>query len=282
MDILAESGSTGGMRLPCYTASGIAADLIADKRAVDTIFQNLVERLRRQGIEEALDHLLQARSAFDRGEWESANAQVRAFLESLYNRVAEIRLKTNKKAGEARKELETSGLLRDREARLVREFIAVAGGSGSHAGVSNADEAKGRFIAGLGIAYIGLALIPELVRVEDVIAGNLNAPPGTRLPIDAEIITSCPTCGQDQNLAESEIRRDGDDTIYICKSGCQTIVVVSAPESSAWPGRGYRIGKHVIRNARDLLLPIIGGTGPGVLIPASPAALMRTRPNVVS
>ena len=242
---------------------------------MDTIFQQLVERLRRQGMEEALNHLLQARSAFDRGEWESANGQVRAFLESLYNRIAEICLKTDKKAGAARKELETAGLLRDREARLVQEFVAVAGSSGSHAGVSNADEAMGRFVAGLGVAYIGLALIPELVRVEDVIVGNLTAPPGTRFPTDAEMNTSCPTCGHNQNLAEAEIRRDGDDTIYICKSGCQTIVVVSTPESSAWPGRGYCIGKHVIRNAQDLLLPVIGGSGPGVLIPASPAALMR-------
>jgi hypothetical protein len=47
----------------------------------------------------------------------------------------------------------------------VQEFIAVADGPGSHAGVSNADESLGRFLAGLGIAYIGLGLVPELVRV---------------------------------------------------------------------------------------------------------------------
>jgi len=167
-------------------------------------------------------------------------------------------------------------LLQEKEARLVQDFMAVAGGAGSHAGVSNADEAKGRFLAGLGIAYIGLALIPELIRVEDIIVGNLTAPEGTSLPTNGEMYTSCPTCKEKQNLNEAEVVRDGEDTVYICRNGCQPIIVVSTPESEAWPGRGYRIGTHVIRNAEDLNLPIIGATK-GVLIPASRAALKKKR-----
>jgi hypothetical protein len=47
------------------------------------------------------------------------------------------------------------------EARLVQTFMDVAGGAGSHAGRSNEDETRGRFLAGLGICYIGLSLIPR-------------------------------------------------------------------------------------------------------------------------
>ena len=141
-------------------------------------FDALRDRLIRQGFDEASRHLEQAKSALDRSEWESANAQVRAALESLFNGVAVLRLRTKKRGGEARAALEAAGLLREREARLVQDFIAVAGGAGSHAGVSNADESLGRFLAALGVAYIGLGIVPELVRVEDVLVGQLSAPPG--------------------------------------------------------------------------------------------------------
>ena len=46
----------------------------------------------------------------------------------------------------------------------------------------------------------------------------------------------------------------------------------------AWPGRGYRLGAHVIRNAADITVQVEGMRMP-VLIPASKAALMRVRPN---
>ena len=167
--------------------------------------------------------------------------------------------------------------MKAREARLIQEFMSVAGGAGSHSGGSSADEAFGRFLAGMGIAYIGLSLIPELVRVEDVFAGQLTVPAGGRLPIDKEIRTACPTCGAAQTLGDSQVSRDGAETVYVCVNGCQPIVVVGSPGESAWPGRGYRLGLYVIRNAHDLFLPIIG-TGNELLIPASKAALMKRRP----
>lgn len=241
-------------------------------------FQALVERLNRQGFDEASRHLAQAKSALDRSEWESANAQVRAALESLFNGIAALRLNTRKTGGEARSALEAAGLLRPREARLVQEFIAVAGGAGSHAGVSNADESLGRFLAAVGIAFIGLGLVPELVRVEDVLVGQLTAPPGGRLPTDHEAHTRCPTCGTSQTLSQASLSRNGKETVYVCVNGCQPIVIVGEPGEAAWEGRGYRLGPHVIRNASDLLLPI-GGSGKEVLIPASKSALMTTRPS---
>jgi hypothetical protein len=222
------------------------------------------------------------KSAFDRSEWESANSQVRSALESLFNSVARLRLSTSKTGGAARKELEQNEVLRQKEANLVKEFMNVAGGAGSHAGVSNADESLGRLLAGIGIAYIGLALIPELERVEDVLIGELTVPSGTRLPTDKEIYTTCPTCGTQQTLSQAQIARAEQETVYSCQHGCQAIVVVEPvvvePGDVSWEGRGYRLGEHVIRNANDLYLPIIG-TSNKVLIPASKAALMKQQPS---
>jgi hypothetical protein len=238
--------------------------------------ENLINRLERQDMSEAANHLTQAKSALDRSEWESANAQVRAGLESLFDRVAAVRLDSRSTGGQARQELERAGILRPREARLVQEFMAVAGGAGSHAGVSNADEAHGRFLAGIGITYLGLALIAELVRVEDVLVGQLKAPSGGSLPTDKQIRTSCPTCGTGQTLDNATISRSEQDTVYTCVNGCQIIVVVGEPGVSPWPGRGFRLGPHVIRNAQDMYLTIDGGRE--ILVPASRAALMRQPP----
>ena len=251
------------------------------RRNMEQVFQSLVERLNRQGLDEAARHFLQAKSALDRSDWESANAQVRAALESLFNAVANLRLNSAKTGGAARQELENAGLLQAREARLVQEFMAVAGGAGSHAGVSNADESTGRLLAGIGIAYMGLALIPELVRVEDILIGQLKAPAGARLPTDKEVYTTCPTCGHKQTLSQAHVSRQGKETVYTCMNGCQTIVVVGEPGDVSWEGRGYRLGDHVIGNAQDMYLPVIG-TGNEVLIPASKAALMKKRPSGIS
>lgn len=238
-------------------------------------FDQLIKRLDRQGLTEAARHFTQAKSALDRSEWEAANAQVRAGLESLFNGVAAIRINSTKTAGQARKQLEEAGVLRTKEARLIQAFMDVAGGSGSHAGVSNADESSGRFLAGIGVAFLGLALVPELVRMEDVIVSQLKAPAGARLPTDKEIYTSCPTCGTRQTLSEASLSRVSRETIYTCVNGCQTIVVVGEPGDAPWEGRGYRLGPHVIRNPQDLYLPIGFSL---VLIPASNAALMKRCP----
>jgi hypothetical protein len=228
-------------------------------------------RLRRQDCTVAENHLDQATSALGRGEWESASGQVRSAVEGLFDRVAELRLKTAKRGGAARKELEAKGVLIEKQARFIQAFMDYAGASGSHAGASTPDEAKGRYIAGLGILMIGLDLLPELTRVEEALAA-LDHPPS-----DSEIMTSCRTCGKEQSLAECDVRRDGPDTVYVCCNGCQALVVVSEPGQSPWPGRGYRLGDHVIRNASDLIVAH-SETPARVVIPASPAALMKSRP----
>lgn len=239
-------------------------------------FDNLARRLTRQGLIVADNHLAQARAALESRHWESANAQSRTFVEAVFDEVAKLRLQTSKRGGEARKLLEASGVLAADDARLIKSFFDVASGEGSHAGTSREETARGRFLVALGLAHIGLALIPELVRVEDVVTKALHAPtPATPLPTDAEMHTSCPTCHQDQRLADAEVRREGEDTVYFCQNGCQLIVIVGSPGDSPWPGRGCRMGDHVIRNAGDLFLPV--GTSQ-IKIPASPAALMKERP----
>ncbi len=232
-------------------------------------------RLRRHDCTVAENHLDQAASALSRNELESASAQVRSALEALFDRVAEIRLKTSKCGGSARKELEAKGLLSDRQGRLVQAFMDYAGASGSHAGTSSPDEAHGRYMTGLGLILIGLNLLPELVRVGEVF--SVLKPP----PADDQITTSSRTCGSSQKLTECEVRREGADTVYTCRNACQVLVVVSVPGGSPWPGRGYRVGNHVIRNASDLFLAIPGAVAQ-VLIPASPAALMKSRPGTGS
>jgi hypothetical protein len=130
----------------------------------------------------------------------------------------------------------------------------------------------------IAVAFIGLSLVHALVRVEDVLASSLKSPVvGWRIAKDAELLTSCPTCKEDQFLDEGTVSRDNEETVYECKNGCQVIVVVGKPGDSPWPGRGYRLEDHVIRNAQEIRMPVLG-TGGTVLIPASPAALMKKQP----
>lgn len=236
-------------------------------------YEELIARLSREGCSEAVSHFTQARSAFDRAEWEAANAQVRTALESLFNDVARLLLGTDKRDGEARKLLESKGLLGKREAQLLKCFMDVAGGAGSHAGRSGADESAGRFMAGLGMAFIGVGLVPDLIRAQEVLA-SLKVETPIR---DEHIEATCPSCGTAQRLSESEIHRDGHETCYRCLNGCQDIMRIGAPESSPWEGRGYRIGAYVLRNAGDAFI-LLPGRAP-VLLPAQGAALMKRRPS---
>jgi len=236
--------------------------------------------LKRHGLSVAVNHLEQADAAFARREFESANAQTRSFLEALFEGVAAIRLHRRLSGGEARKRLAEDGVLSERQARVVQRVVELVGERGSHAGTSGPDHAAAVRLLGLGVARIGLGLLPDLVRVEDVFASQLTPPRGDALPADRHVNTSCPTCGESQTLAEAEASRGDEGTIYVCKNGCQPIVIVGSAGDTAWEGRGYRLGEHVIRNASDLecVMPLTPGV-PIIRIPRSPSALMRKRSN---
>ncbi len=111
----------------------------------------------------------------------------------------------------------------------------------------------------------------EIVTVTDVFVKGEIRPPNGLVIEEERFETSCPTCGTAQNLSQATLSLDHDDTLYTCRNGCQTIVVVSRRGLVGWPGRGYRIGDYVIRNASDLRFA-------HVLVPASRAALMKSRP----
>lgn len=173
--------------------------------------------LKKHGLTTAARHFDLAEKAFERGEWESANVQVRSYVEAVFEGVAAIRLRQVLKRGHARKRLFEEGILGKNESAVVQSAMSLASEQGAHAGLSEPDEATVRRFLGLAAALIGLSLLPELVRVEDVLAAQLTAPEGSRLPRDGEIVTICPTCRSAQRLGEGSIFRDGNETVYECK-----------------------------------------------------------------
>jgi hypothetical protein len=116
----------------------------------------------------------------------------------------------------------------------------------------------------------------ELVSAERVFKLQDFRPRGAPAFTDTDFTTACPTCSAQQTLAQARMSLDDSDTVYSCKNGCQAIVVIGRPGLAAWPGRGYRLGDYVIRNARDIVLKTEAMPA-AVLIPASKAALMKIR-----
>lgn len=117
----------------------------------------------------------------------------------------------------------------------------------------------------------------DLVKVEDVFAKQDIGPKGGRPIKDSDMRTTCPACGTEQLLSEGVLSLDDGETVYSCKNGCQPVVVVGRPGVVAWPGRGFRLGNHVVRNVRDIIVKT-EEMGAAMLIPASSAALMKKRP----
>lgn len=117
----------------------------------------------------------------------------------------------------------------------------------------------------------------EIIRVEDVFRKQDIGQKGKEPIRDKHMTTDCPACGEKQTLDMASVSLDKDETVYTCKNGCQPIVVVGRPGIVSWPGRGYRLGDHVIRNVRDIYVKTKDMAVPMVL-DARQAALMKTRP----
>lgn len=144
--------------------------------------------------------------------------------------------------------------------------------------VTSAEQVVEMVVEKVGVYNRAHGITPEIVRLESAFSRAGLGPTAGRAPRDVDFTTSCPTCSAKQRASEASISLDGDDTVYSCKNGCQPIIVVSRPGLVAWPGRGYRIRDHVVRNAADLFFQ-----GPSmpvpVQLPASNAALMKRRPD---
>lgn len=97
----------------------------------------------REDLRVARNHYEQANRAFDRGDWEAANAQFRSACDAVYDVLAQHHgCPDNKSGGKARQWLQSEGVLEPDEADLIRTFMAFAGRAGSHAGLSGAADSQ--------------------------------------------------------------------------------------------------------------------------------------------
>jgi hypothetical protein len=97
----------------------------------------------RSELDVARNHYEQASRAFDRGDWEAANAQFRSACDAVYDALAHAHgCPPSKTGGNARQWLQARGLLEQDEAELLRAFMAFAGRAGCHAGLSGAADSQ--------------------------------------------------------------------------------------------------------------------------------------------
>lgn len=117
-------------------------------RVTDEPADKLAEHVRRVFGERpelaiARRHYEQAARAFNRRDFEAANAQYRSALDATYDALAAGQgCPVAKKGGEARKWLARNGHLEDDESELLRAAAAFAGRAGSHAGLSDAADCQ--------------------------------------------------------------------------------------------------------------------------------------------
>jgi hypothetical protein len=103
-----------------------------------------VEKLFSQSpeFEVAKRHYRQATRAYEREDWEAANAQYRSSFDATFDALAVERgAPAGRTGGAARKWLQGHGILEKDAAELIRAFASYAGGAGSHAGISPAADA---------------------------------------------------------------------------------------------------------------------------------------------
>lgn len=90
-------------------------------------------------------HLTQGITAYERGDWEAANAQFRTFLEAVFTKIANgLPGGSDKRGGEARKFLHQSGFLSDEEGKMIIGVFGFLNTRGSHPGLSEEFEARMR------------------------------------------------------------------------------------------------------------------------------------------
>jgi len=91
----------------------------------------------------ARNHFDQGSRAFDRGDYEAANAQFRSACDATFDALA-LRhgCPAGRTGGRARQWLQSKKHLEDDEADLIRTYMAFAGRAGSHAGLSGAADSQ--------------------------------------------------------------------------------------------------------------------------------------------
>lgn len=99
-----------------------------------------------------------------RGNWESANGQIRPFLEGLCDAIAQRLFEGDGTAptrGEARKWLAKCGFLSEEESDLLRSFFEVLHSSGPHPGTSAEDDSHRRRLMAFSLANYYIERLQE-------------------------------------------------------------------------------------------------------------------------
>lgn len=139
---------------------------VAAVRPVDEPADRLAEYVAevfgdRDDLSVARRHFEQANRAFNRGDWEAANAQFRSAFDATYDALAAACGSTaDRRGGTARAWLQAQERLEADEGDLLRAFATFAGRAGSHAGLSDATDSQLRrhfatALIAFGIAKLG-------------------------------------------------------------------------------------------------------------------------------
>lgn len=123
----------------------------------------LETRLRDLGWDTAAAHYRQSLEALAAGHWESANAQVRSFLEAFVPALASDALDRPPRTDflAALQDLKSHDALFDGEYDFARGFWKLANPRGSHAGLSDREEARFRVFVATVYARFLLSRLPR-------------------------------------------------------------------------------------------------------------------------
>jgi len=124
----------------------------------------LESRLDGLGLSDARNHLDQAVDNATRGNWEAANAQLRAFMEGVCDAITERLYDGEGKPptrGRARKHLASVGFLNGDEDELLKSFFKVLSGEGSHPGTSAGDDSHRRRLMAFSLANYYIERLQE-------------------------------------------------------------------------------------------------------------------------
>ena len=98
----------------------------------------------------------------------------------------------------------------------------------------------------------------------------LAGPPGLS---EADVRTSCPSCGHSQRLDQA-LYLDGDpwESTYCCAECTLPLLLISPAGPVPWEGRGFEVAGWLLRNPTDVFCRP-SSAAPEIRIPASPDAL---------
>jgi hypothetical protein len=244
---------------------------------MDITFQvkKIKEELLNRNLNTTYNHFEQIILNIQQNNWESANAQIRSFLESLFNDVCLLVLHKSKTGGSARIELQKAGVIDELHANNLYSFMQLSHTKGSHPGVSNENETFSRWFSCLSFALLGISILPNIIRISTVFKLAKISIPNVVSISDEIFGTTCPSCEEKQFLSLCKVFQEAGETHYQCKNGCQDLLIIGKPGEKTITGRGYRLKDFVVRNANDIFLFTPGGI---VNINKSPAALKKLKP----